>query len=166
MKRRQKERLIENLRDRAYRHSFFAELLNGSIAAQIKANRERRKWTQADLAKKADTHQSRISAMENVNYESWSVKSLRRLAEAFDAALVVRFVSFSKALKVYDSFSSEALVVPSFDDDIALLNSAQLASRLSGSEALGEAIVFEFPGVAIPPKRRLVEGGGQEWRNA
>jgi hypothetical protein len=63
--------------------------------------------------------QSRISALENVSYDSWSIKTLRRLAEAFDLVLVVRFESFGKVIEDIESFERTRLEAPSFTEDPA-----------------------------------------------
>jgi len=67
------------------------EFFNSSIATQIKTLRKQRDWTQEDLAKKANMKQARISLLENASYSSWSMSTLRRLAEAFDLTLYVTF---------------------------------------------------------------------------
>jgi hypothetical protein len=61
--------------------------------------------------------QSRISALENVNYSAWSISTLRRLAKAFNVVLVVRFESFGKHLQEIEDFGRESLKVDSFASD-------------------------------------------------
>jgi transcriptional regulator with XRE-family HTH domain len=112
-----RSRLTKLFRDREYRRTYVESFLNTSIAAQIKANREKRGWSQGQLAELAGMKQSRISALENVSYDSWSIKTLRRLAEAFDLVLVVRFESFGKVIEDIESFDRSTLEAPSFSDD-------------------------------------------------
>lgn len=115
-----RKRLSRLFRDREYRRAYVESFLNTSIAAQIKANRERRGWTQEQLAALTGMKQSRISSLENVNYESWSIKTLRRIAEAFDVVLVVRFESFGDALSGIDKFKhSNQFDSPPFEEDSA-----------------------------------------------
>ena len=61
--------------------------------------------------------QPRISVMENVNYSSWSIKILRKLAEAFDLTLCVSFESFGTRVNDIEKFSREYLEKFSFKDD-------------------------------------------------
>ena len=112
-----RDRLLRLFREQDYRRAYVESFLNTSIAAQIKANREKRGLSQSDLANLAGMKQSRISALENVNYSSWSIRTLRRLAEALDLVLVVRFESFGAVLGDITDFKRETLERPSFDDD-------------------------------------------------
>lgn len=61
--------------------------------------------------------QPRISVMENVNYSSWSLNVLRKLAEAFDVTLNVSFEEFGTRAHDVDDFSRENLERRCFDDD-------------------------------------------------
>jgi transcriptional regulator with XRE-family HTH domain len=109
--------LMEAFGDREYRQTYADSFLDTYIAAQIKALREARGWSQQDLGERSGMHQSRISALENVNYSSWSIRTLRRLAKAFDLRLSVRFDSFGHLLEEVVSFKREALQEPSFAQD-------------------------------------------------
>jgi len=119
MKPRQKARLVELLENPEYRHEFFGSLISTTLAAQIKANRERRNWSQKRLGEHAGMLQSRISAMEDVNYQRWTIKTLKRLAEAFDVTLSVRFESFGKALDNLDGFH-DCLVEEPYASDASI----------------------------------------------
>jgi len=105
------------LNDKEYRHTYANERLNGLIATQIKVLREQRVWRQEDLAANAEMHQPMISRYENVNYSSWSIKTLKQLALAFDVILEVKFRSFGDMVRGVDEFSRESLQVPKFSDD-------------------------------------------------
>ena len=109
--------LVLKFENKEYRHAYADDFLNSFIAAQLKALRDQRGWTQTELAGLSGMKQSRISAMENVNYSGWSVRTLARLAEAFDVALVVEFRSFGERLKDFSSFNPVNLRVPTFDED-------------------------------------------------
>jgi transcriptional regulator with XRE-family HTH domain len=113
-----RNRLVRKFKDPEYRHSYIDAFLNTSIAAQIRALREKRGWSQKELAEKIGTKQSGVSALENVNYSRWSINTLRRLARAFDVALTVKFESFGEAIDEITQFSKETtLLIPSFDED-------------------------------------------------
>jgi len=109
--------LKQSFRDKDYRHGYVDEFLNACIATQIKVLREQRGWSQKELACQAEMKQPRISVMENVNYSSWSIKILRKLAEAFDLTLRVSFESFSTRVADIDKFSRKNLERCSFEDD-------------------------------------------------
>jgi transcriptional regulator with XRE-family HTH domain len=111
------KRLREKFHDKEYRQTYSESFQNSWIASQIKALREQRGMTQGELAELAGMHQPRISVLEDVNYESWNVGTLRRLANAFDVDLHVQFVPFSKTVFDADTFSVESLRVPAFKDD-------------------------------------------------
>ncbi len=122
-----------------YRDSFVSAQLSTGIAAQIQTMREDREWLQKDLAAKAEMSPARISVMENPSYENLNVKTLKRLASAFDVALVIRFIPFSELVRWVASVSPEKLSAASFDgDSIADPISTDLAQtqsegRLGGS---------------------------------
>lgn len=111
------DRLRSEFQDEEYRHSYAEECLNTMIATQIKVLREQREMTQSALAKRAEMLQPRLSVMENADYSSWSVSTLKRLARAFDLALSVKFDAFSEVVLDFEEMSKETLCRPSFRDD-------------------------------------------------
>jgi transcriptional regulator with XRE-family HTH domain len=112
-----RQQFIDNCDDKSYRHAYADESLNLSIATQIKVLREQRELKQKGLAELAGMKQSMISRYESVNYSSWSINTLKKLAEAFDVMLDVRFRSFRDLVILTQGFSRESLQVPSFLDD-------------------------------------------------
>ncbi|HEX4965295.1 MAG TPA: helix-turn-helix transcriptional regulator [Thermoanaerobaculia bacterium] len=114
-----KEALREEFQDPEARHDYAEIFLNSSIALQIKALRLQRGWSRQMLAERAGMKQSRISAMEQASYTGWSLRTLQRLAQAFDLALEVRFEGFGTMLNDAASVSRTALERPSFGDDPA-----------------------------------------------
>lgn len=61
--------------------------------------RRQRDWTQEELAKQAEMKPTQITRVENPDYGSHTLTTLRRIAAVFDVALVVRFVPFSELLE-------------------------------------------------------------------
>lgn len=114
---------ISNLYDPEYRAAMAEDFLSRGIAAQIRALREGRSWTQAKLATEADMTQPRISALEAFDYSAWSVRTLVRLAKAFDVRLVVEFRSFSKLFQGrtvppdLETFEKREFSEPPFTED-------------------------------------------------
>jgi transcriptional regulator with XRE-family HTH domain len=99
--------------DEDYARAYAEDFLNARVATQIKVLREDRGLTQAQVAELAGMKQSRISLMEDVNYGSWSVKTLRRLAAAFDVILKVSFESYEELVADAALFSRSELARPS-----------------------------------------------------
>jgi transcriptional regulator with XRE-family HTH domain len=110
---------LEEFQDKETRHIYVDEFLNAKIATQIKALREQRGWTQAELAEKASMKQERISVLEDVNYSAWTLNVLRRLAEAFDLRISLTFEDFGSFLSEFADFGRTALERKSFKDDPA-----------------------------------------------
>jgi transcriptional regulator with XRE-family HTH domain len=95
------------------------------IAFQIRATRELRRWNQGDLANAVGgMGQNNISRLEDPDYGKHTISSLKRIAEALDVALVVRFVPFSQYIDwlsgtpyLDEGLRPEALAVSSFEDE-------------------------------------------------
>ncbi|HUY26627.1 MAG TPA: helix-turn-helix transcriptional regulator [Candidatus Binataceae bacterium] len=95
----------------------FGTSITGITAAQIRAMREKSKWSQEELAQKAGMAQARISLLENPNYDNLSLNTLKRIANVFDVALIVRFAPFSKLFSMIENQTFETLAAPSFVDE-------------------------------------------------
>lgn len=82
------------------RARFVESHLDKSIAYQTRALRHQEGWTQRQFAKKIGiTHPNNVSArLENPNYGSQSLSTLKKIAAACDVALVVWFIPFSRML--------------------------------------------------------------------
>lgn len=113
-----KAKLKARFKDAAYAHAYMETFFNAAIATQIKVLREQRGLTQGELAELTSMKQARISVLENVDYGTWNVKTLRRLAEAFDVVLKVSFESFGQAIEEVGSFSRETLQKPTRIEDL------------------------------------------------
>jgi transcriptional regulator with XRE-family HTH domain len=122
-------KLWKKLRDPEYRKAFVASQINIGIPFQIRAlmkNREP-KWTQEDLARKAGMLQPRISAMLRPGKTRPNIETLRRIAEAFDCGLVVRFVPFSELVLWSEKFDPDSFNVASFAEDSGFIDQGNLA---------------------------------------
>ena len=89
-------KLRQELRDPEYSEGYAESFLNSYIATQIKVIREQRHMTQADLASEIGTTQAGVSRLENVNYSSWSIRTLIKLARAFELRLPGEVISFRR----------------------------------------------------------------------
>jgi transcriptional regulator with XRE-family HTH domain len=83
------------------------------VAWQIRINRLKRGLSQADLARAIGTQQSAISRLEDPEYGRHNLDTLVQIAKAFDCALLVKFVSYSKLAADSENLSeSEQYAVP------------------------------------------------------
>jgi transcriptional regulator with XRE-family HTH domain len=105
----------KSLADKAYRHAYAAAHVGDYLAMQIHSMRLRRNWTQGQLATESGNTQPRISNLET-SCEGVTLTTLHKIAEAFDVALVVKFVPFSQLAKETMNSRAEA-AVPGFDED-------------------------------------------------
>jgi transcriptional regulator with XRE-family HTH domain len=101
-----------------HRAAYVASQINIGIPFQIRALRKQRDWEQKRLAAEADMAQPRISAMESPGYGNFNLETLKRLASAFDVALVVRFAPFSELMRWSDNFSPDDFQVLGFNEEL------------------------------------------------
>jgi transcriptional regulator with XRE-family HTH domain len=101
-----------------------ASNLGKGIAYQIKATRNKLELSQDGLAKTVGMTQNNISRLESPEYGKHTVSSLKRVADAMDVALVVRFVPFSQYIDwlsatpyLDEGIRPEALAVPNFEEE-------------------------------------------------
>ena len=94
--------ISKKLRDKGYFHRFFRRRAQGEIAAQIKALREKRKFTQVRLAKAMKTGQSAIARIEDAKYSGWSFVTLLSVAEILDARLRITFDPMEDVIAEYE----------------------------------------------------------------
>jgi len=81
-----KEQFAEN---KDFEKGFFAEMEKARIALEIASFREKAHLTQKQLADRVGTSQSAIARLENDNYQNYSIRILRKIAEVLDLELVV-----------------------------------------------------------------------------
>ena len=83
--------LKEKFRDKNYEKQFFRGLEKTRVATEIAFFREKAGFTQNELATRTGTSQSAIARLENPNYQHYSLKTLRKIAEALNLELVVSY---------------------------------------------------------------------------
>lgn len=100
---------------KSFRHTFANSIVSERLAIQIFTLRTSRGWTQKDASEALKMAQPRISKLETDCHDV-TLTTLRRIAEAYDVALEVKFVPFSKMLR--SSLQEIAdTAVPKFEDD-------------------------------------------------
>jgi transcriptional regulator with XRE-family HTH domain len=101
--------LASEFEDKEYADSYLEEFTNMEIATQIKVLREQRDLTQKQLSVLSGINQERVSKLENVDYDSWTIKTLHKFAKAFDVGLKVSFEPISSRILDIDRFSRKDL---------------------------------------------------------
>src|ERR1035441_9473358 len=126
----------EKLNDPEYRKAFVSSQISIGIPFQIRALLRERGETQEWLAEKAGMLQPRISGLMTPGKTRPNIETLRRIAEAFDCGLLVRFAPFSELARWSEEFDPESFSVPSFDDDTGFIERKpqQVASIFLGAE--------------------------------
>jgi transcriptional regulator with XRE-family HTH domain len=130
-------KLGEKLRDPEYRRAFVASQVNIGIPFQIRAMLKNRPgWTQETVAQRAQMLQPRISGLMTPGKTRPNIETLRRIAEAFDCGLIVRFAPFSELARWSEEFDPESFSVPNFDEDSGFIDRKpqQSASIFRGTE--------------------------------
>lgn len=101
--------LVSEFADREYAHAYLQENSNLRIAAQVRTLRLQRGWSQEDLADRSAMRQERISKIESADFDSLTLTTLRRLAEAFDVHLSAEFIEVTEAIGDFVSLSTARL---------------------------------------------------------
>lgn len=151
-----RKQLSQNLNNKEYRDSFVETHIGTGLSFQIRAMRKERGWTQKQLAKRlGSSNQEGISRLENSGYGRFSIETLRRLASAFDVALLMRFVPFSELIDRVSSVKYGDLAVPPFTEDSGLNNWEDVANVRSIAG-------FEQSAIALPYHVRIDTKTGPE----
>jgi transcriptional regulator with XRE-family HTH domain len=113
----QKE-LSNYLSDPSIRHLYIDSNIRRLIAMQLIAMRESRGWLQGDVGERAGMKQSAIARLEDPSYNSMTISTLKRLAKAFDVALIVRFAPFSELISWITQVDESCFSPLSFDEEL------------------------------------------------
>jgi len=126
--------------------------LSEGIAFQIRATRDKQRMCQADLAHEAGMTANNLSRLESPDYGKQTISSLKRIADALDVALVVRFVPFSQYIdwlsgtpRIDEGISPSSLAVSSFETEEKenLIEASQFQKQLK-QMALGMSVNIQF----------------------
>jgi len=104
--------------DREYREAYLEASIEQGIAWQIRINRQKRDLTQRDLANTLNTKQSAISRLEDPEHGAYNLKTLVEIAKAFDCALSIKYIPYSRL--------AEESYLLSQEDQFALPYSAEV----------------------------------------
>jgi transcriptional regulator with XRE-family HTH domain len=101
--------MFKRLKEKRFRDTFVAGEIRRLLPFQLRALRAAREWTQGELGERANMPQTVISRIENGNAGSLNIKTLVKLAAAFDVALVIRFEPIDRLLSWVDNLSPERM---------------------------------------------------------
>ena len=119
-----KNKLLTKLKDKEYRSGYVESAVTIGLPFQIRALRKQHNLTQEKLASLMGKKQNVISRLEKDTYGRFSLKTLFELASAFDVALLVKFVPFSKFLHEQEDRSPAGLSARSFEQEFENLKEA------------------------------------------
>ena len=139
-----KSSLVRELKDKEYRDSYVASQIRIGLPMQCRALRESREWTQPRLAQLSGMSQPRISEIERPGERRLNIETLLRLASAFDVALQVRFVPFSRLVDDDEDIDLNRFYVKPFDEDLASIE--RIEEQLKSVVVLGAASQAAAPG--------------------
>jgi transcriptional regulator with XRE-family HTH domain len=141
------DELRELFQSEEARYSYVESAQNAFIAAQIKALREDRQMSQQELADAIGTKQSGISRLENANYSSWRVETLRKLAHAYGVRLDITFREFGTLIPQIENLNRD-LTPRKFEDDPAFKDT----SKSEAEETAAPAPHVSDPVTALVPE--------------
>ena len=151
--------------------------------------REHNELSQTELGSMVGMNQNAIHRLESPDYGKATLTTLKRLAAAFDVALVVRFVPFSQIVDwisgtpyVEQGISSAALTVPSFEEEMnegvlaeqavcrtATINSGQLIGTFFATSGLEDQVQLDAPqnytnaAIAFPNEFPMLPISGEQY---
>jgi transcriptional regulator with XRE-family HTH domain len=136
------KKLFEKLQKRSYRQAYLAEHVRRGISYQIRALRGQRKWNQGEFSKRLGKPQSVVSRLEDPNYGKVTIQTLLEIADIFDVALQVRFVTYSSFIQQTRDISVASLQVAQFNEDLGMHANRVLTRQVTGTagEAISEVI--------------------------
>src|SRR5260370_37502860 len=85
-------KFLRSMRHKEAGDAFVAGRVATAIGLRIFNMRKNQNWSQEDLAREAGMKQARISVLEKADYENFSFSTLRRIAAAFNVAVIIDFV--------------------------------------------------------------------------
>ena len=116
--------MFNDLAVKDFRNAFVEENVKTGIAFQVRALREKEGISQPQLGERAAKPQSVISRIEDPNYGKFTIRTLLDIAAAFDVALLVKFVSYTRLVTEMKDLSPRSLAVPSYDEELDSIDEA------------------------------------------
>lgn len=105
---------------REYRAALVASHTKHVVASQLRAIRKARGMTQAQMEEDYGLDQSWISQNENPNKGNPTLGTLVQFAEAYDVAVLVRFVDFNTFSKFAARIAADELAIEPYSENLIL----------------------------------------------
>jgi transcriptional regulator with XRE-family HTH domain len=132
---------LQELQDDDFRENFVADHLRMRIALLIRALREQRGWSQAELGRRLGKPQSVISRLEDPDYGKVTLQTLFEVAAAFGLPLYIDMPNWEDWFRLMEDMSRRNLRREEFDFE-RLAESAERQSAVlmlsSAEEPLGQ----------------------------
>jgi transcriptional regulator with XRE-family HTH domain len=148
-----RDKLANLLKDSAFRAQFASDQPGEFLPLQIKRLRERHGWTQSELAERAGTQQVVVSRWENPDNRGITLNTLKRLARAFDVALMVRFAPFSEFIDWVCTLSARSFEPASFDEEASTWQYGAAQEMPSQAPLLPDLMAY---GTAAEPVANII----------
>ena len=147
------KKLWNRMASKSFRQAFAASATSDRLSFQIHSLRMSRGWTQERVAQESGMAQPRISALET-DCHKVTLETLRRLANAYDVALQVKFVPYSTFLT--DTIIDPAdKPVPAFETDRSPMEAFSVWSKVSSRSDLASVARVRMSGhpmLSVSPK--------------
>jgi transcriptional regulator with XRE-family HTH domain len=147
-----KDGLAAKFDNKEYRDAFVAEQIFSRLPLKIRGIREQQELTQRQLGELAGMAQTWISKLEDPNYGKLTISTLLKVAAAFDVALQIDFVPFSRVLNDALQLTAESFAVPKFQDDLGFSNSQELVTvtgNVTHSQGATMGTLLAFPSAPV-----------------
>lgn len=125
--------LFEDFADKEYAHSYMESHSVSRLAAQINALRKKCGWSQQQLAEHAGLAQERVSKIESADFDSLTIKTLRKFSRAFDVNLRIAFEPFSEGIMDVVNLTRDRLAVETRTNDLTRFRNSSLLLDGDGS---------------------------------
>ena len=156
------DKLTSEFADREYAHAYMESHLVTRLAAQIYALRKQRGWSQEKLARESGIAQETISKLESGEFDSITLKTLRKFSRAFDVHMHASFVPFSTG--ILDTSNLTPRRLEALPRELDLISCQQKTFRINFNGDWHIAVPLEIanntsiPSTAIDPQSlRLTE---------
>jgi transcriptional regulator with XRE-family HTH domain len=131
---------LEALRDKPYQEAHASAGISAGVSTQIQQMRKERNWSQRALAEKIGTKQPAVSRIENAESgPEFQIRTLLKIASAFDVGLMVRFVPFDEVLDDQAALTYDQIAPPSLAEVIEGLDKAESADSFVKEDTVGRS---------------------------